>query len=136
MSFAQFQTRPCPAWYREAGFGIFIHWGMFAIPAFAPRGRAIHELMRDSYDDMNKYLPYAEWYENAMRLEGSATQHYHRQHYGNAPYSDFRTPFDQAAKSFDANAWADLFKAAGTPAGIPLGLPSPGGPKPPSSLPK
>lgn len=113
MGFDAFHSRPCPEWYRQAGFGIFIHWGMFAIPAFAPRGRAIHELMRDSYDDMNKYLPYAEWYENAMRLEGSATQAWHRQHHGNAPYSAFRQPFDEAGKAFDANAWADLFKAAG-----------------------
>jgi len=113
VTFTQFRDRPCPDWYRQAGFGIFIHWGMFAIPAFAPRGKAIHDLMRDSYDDMNKYLPYAEWYENALRLEGSATQAYHRQHYGNAPYSDFRKPFDEAAKAFDATAWADLFAKAG-----------------------
>lgn len=113
MSFAQFQNRPYPDWYREAGFGIFIHWGMYAIPAFAPRGKAIHELMRDSYDDMNKDLPYAEWYENALRLDGSPTQAYHRQHYGNAPYTDFRKPFDEAAQVFDANAWADLFAKAG-----------------------
>jgi alpha-L-fucosidase len=113
MTFRQFQSRPCPAWYDKAGFGIFIHWGIFAIPAFAPRGRAIHELMRDSYDDMNKYLPYAEWYENAARLEGSPTQLHHRQRYGNAPYASFREPFDAAAKSFDADSWADLFHQAG-----------------------
>jgi alpha-L-fucosidase len=108
-----FAGRPCPAWYDKAGFGIFIHWGIFAIPAFAPRGRAIHELMRDAYDDMNKYLPYAEWYENAARLEGSPTQLHHRQRYGNAPYANFRKPFDEAAASFDADNWADLFQEAG-----------------------
>ncbi|MEQ1753659.1 MAG: alpha-L-fucosidase [Micropepsaceae bacterium] len=113
MSFEQFKNRDCPDWYREAGFGIFIHWGMYAIPAFAPRGRAIHELMRDSYDDMNKYLPYAEWYENALRLEGSATQAYHQAKFGNQPYSGFREPFDEAARNFDADAWADLFHKAG-----------------------
>ena len=78
MGLEHFAGRPCPAWYDKAGFGIFIHWGIFAIPAFAPRGRAIHELMRDAYDDMNKYLPYAEWYENAARLEGSPTQLHHQ----------------------------------------------------------
>jgi alpha-L-fucosidase len=113
VSFERFAGRPCPAWYDKAGFGIFIHWGIFAIPAFAPRGRAIHELMRDTYDDMNKYLPYAEWYENAARLEGSPTQLRHRQRYGNAPYANFRKPFDEAATSFDADRWADLFLEAG-----------------------
>lgn len=113
MGLERFAGRPCPSWYEKAGFGIFIHWGIFAIPAFAPRGRAIHELMRDSYDDMNKYLPYAEWYENAARLDGSPTQLHHRQRYGNTPYTDFRKPFDEAATSFDADRWADLFLEAG-----------------------
>lgn len=113
MGLERFAGRPCPAWYKSAGFGIFIHWGIFAIPAFAPRGRAIHELMRDSYDDMNKYLPYAEWYENATRLDGSPTQLHHRQRHGNAPYADFRKPFDEAARSFNADDWADLFERSG-----------------------
>ena len=113
MSYDTFQNRECPEWFRRAGFGIFIHWGMYAIPAFAPRGRAIHELMHDHYDDMNKYLPYAEWYENALRLDGSATQEYHRKHFGDAPYLDFRKPFDTASQHFNADTWADLFQAAG-----------------------
>src|ERR1043165_5511654 len=113
MSFEQFQDRPCPAWFAAAGFGIFIHWGIFSVPAFAPRGRAIHELMREHYDDMNAYLPYAEWYENAMRLQGSATARHHAEKYGDTPYANFRPTFDEVAERFDANAWADLFKAAG-----------------------
>ncbi|MBL8781672.1 MAG: alpha-L-fucosidase [Alphaproteobacteria bacterium] len=113
MSFDAFKDRPCPQWYREAGFGIFIHWGIFAVPAFAPRGRAIHDLMRDHYDDMNAYLPYAEWYENAARLPGSATARRHAKTYANKPYAAFRPAFDEAAQKFDANVWADLFKQAG-----------------------
>lgn len=113
MGFEKFHDRPCPAWFRQAGFGIFIHWGMYAIPAFAPRGRAIHELMRDHYDDMNKYLPYAEWYENALRLDGSATQEHHRTHFGSATYEAFRTEFDARSRGFNAAIWADLFKSAG-----------------------
>jgi alpha-L-fucosidase len=58
-------------------------------------------------------LPYAEWYENAMRLEGSATALHHKQHYGDRPYTDFRPAFDDAARAFDAGAWADLFQKAG-----------------------
>lgn len=113
MSFDTFSSRPCPAWFAEAGFGIFIHWGMYAVPAFAPRGQAIHELMRDHYDDANKYLPYAEWYENAARLPGSATALHHQATYGGHPYTEFRPAFDEAARNFDAGAWTDLFKQAG-----------------------
>lgn len=111
--FDTFTSRPCPAWFAGAGFGIFIHWGIFAVPAFAPRGRAIHDLMRDSYDDMNAHLPYAEWYENAARLPGSATARHHAETFGNKPYAAFRPAFDEAAEKFDANAWGDLFKQAG-----------------------
>ena len=113
MTFDDFTSRPCPAWFADAGFGIFIHWGIFSVPAFAPRGQAIHELMHDHYDDMNAYLPYAEWYENALRLPGSATALHHKAKYGERPYASFREDFDAAARHFDAHAWADLFKAAG-----------------------
>jgi alpha-L-fucosidase len=112
-SFDAFTSRPCPAWFQGADFGIFIHWGMYAVPAFAPRGRAIHDLMRDHYDDMNAHIPYAEWYENAMRLPGSPTAAHHKANYGDRPYTAFRAEFDEAARAFDANAWADLFSQAG-----------------------
>ncbi len=108
-----FSDRPCPAWYSAAGFGIFVHWGVFSVPAFAPRGQAIHDLMRTHYDDMNAHIPYAEWYENALRLPGSATQAHHRANYGARDYIAFRTDFEAAALSFDADAWADLFAKAG-----------------------
>jgi alpha-L-fucosidase len=111
--FDAFRNRPCPKWFAEAGFGIFIHWGIFSVPAFAPRGRAIHDLMRDHFEDMNAHIPYAEWYENAMRLPGSATAEHHKRHYGNRPYTAFREDFDKQAEAFDANVWADLFKSAG-----------------------
>jgi alpha-L-fucosidase len=69
--------------------------------------------MRNHYDDANKYLPYAEWYENATRLEGSASAAYHKANYGDRPYADFRPAFDEAARNFNADTWADLFKQAG-----------------------
>lgn len=27
-------SRPLPAWFDEAKFGIFIHWGVFSVPSF------------------------------------------------------------------------------------------------------
>lgn len=28
--------RPTPAWFTEAKFGIFIHWGVYSVPSYAP----------------------------------------------------------------------------------------------------
>ena len=44
--------RPTPAWFTEARFGIFIHWGTYSVPAYAPV--------------LPGKLAYAEWYWNAL----------------------------------------------------------------------
>jgi len=106
-------TRPCPDWYAKPQLGIFIHWGIFTIPAWAPRGRAIHELIGEDYDMSAVLTPYSEWYENAMRVEGSPTRARHAAFYGDKPFTDFRPEFDAAAGAFDADAWADFFVACG-----------------------
>ena len=31
------KTHPLPDWYNDAKFGIFIHWGLYSVPAFAPQ---------------------------------------------------------------------------------------------------
>ncbi len=112
-SWEDFAGRACPDWYAEPQLGIFIHWGMWAIPAWAPRGESITEIFRRDYDRAFALAPYAEWYPNAMTVPGSPTQKHHREAYGAAPYADFRPRFDAAAQAFDADAWADLFAAAG-----------------------
>jgi len=110
---ADLSARPCPDWYRTPQLGIFIHWGMFAVPAFAPRGASIAELTRNDYDHLFARAPYAEWYANALRIEGSETARHHAAKYGSRPYDGFRAEFEAAAQAFDADAWADLFVAAG-----------------------
>lgn len=111
--FSAFAARACPEWYRQPQLGIFIHWGIFAVPAFAPRGASITALLRSDYDNLFARVPYAEWYANAMRLAGSETALHHAKRYGARPYEAFRPEFDAAAEAFDAEAWADLFVAAG-----------------------
>lgn len=108
-----FEGRPCPDWYARPQLGIFIHWGMWAVPAWAPRGASITELFETDYDNAFALGPYAEWYPNAMAVAGSPTAVRHAELYGDAPYSAFREPFEAAAQAFDAEAWADLFEAAG-----------------------
>ncbi|MDO9222887.1 MAG: alpha-L-fucosidase [Caulobacter sp.] len=111
--FSSFAGRPVPDWYAEPQLGIFIHWGMAAIPAFAPAGRSITDLFVSDYDRAFVLGPYAEWYDNALRDPESPTRVYHRERWGEAPYAAFREPFEAAAEAFDADAWADLFQAAG-----------------------
>lgn len=102
-----------PAWFGDAKLGIFVHWGIFAVPAFAPRGRTIAEIMRARPDDGWAHLPYTEWYANSIRFPDSEAARHHAAVHGNRPYADFRAEFDRAAEAFDAAAWADLFAEAG-----------------------
>ena len=32
-------SRPIPEWFEDAKFGIFIHWGVFSVPAYSPTAR-------------------------------------------------------------------------------------------------
>ncbi|HEV2365788.1 MAG TPA: alpha-L-fucosidase [Caulobacteraceae bacterium] len=111
--FSAFQDRPCPDWYAAPQLGVFIHWGVFAVPAFAPRGVSITELTRRRYDDLFALAPYAEWYQNAIALEGSESAGHHASVWGGRPYERFRDEFERAARGFDADSWAELFVAAG-----------------------
>jgi alpha-L-fucosidase len=98
--------RPTPQWFSDAKFGIFIHWGVYSVPAYAPviPGR----------------LAYAEWYWNAM-VRGkdpkanpvqAGTWAYHQKHYGeNYDYANFAPQFK--AELFDPDHWARVFKQSG-----------------------
>jgi alpha-L-fucosidase len=112
--FSQFKDRPCPDWFATPQMGIFIHWGIYAVPAFAPQGHSIHDLMRNNYDHVSVLTPYGEWYANAMRVADSPTALHHKQTYGDKTYDeDFRAEFDVRSQAFDAHAWADMFAATG-----------------------
>lgn len=102
-----------PAWFRDAKLGIFIHWGIFAVPAYAPRGRSITEIVRSHPEDGWARLPYTEWYANSLRFPQSPAAAHHRAAYGDRLYEDFRAEFDTASQAFDADAWAKLFAASG-----------------------
>ena len=111
--FGALRGRELPAWYAPPQLGVFIHWGMFAVPAWAPRGASITELTRTHYDEVFALAPYAEWYSNALRIPGSPTRAHHAAVWGDRPYESFRPDFEAAAAAFDAGAWADLFAEAG-----------------------
>src|SRR5690554_5700804 len=60
-SWSSLDTRPVPEWYTDAKFGIFVHWGLYSVPAFAPV-------------DASLYAKYAEWY--WRRLTDPSTEGY------------------------------------------------------------
>jgi alpha-L-fucosidase len=85
-----------PEWYKNAKFGIFIHWGVYSVPAFG-----------------------SEWYARQMYLEGAVRRGkdmfaHHVEHYGpqnKFGYKDLIPLFK--AERFDPDLWADLFKQSG-----------------------
>ncbi len=107
-------ARPLPAWYADARFGIFIHWGPYSVPAWAEPSGALGAVPEDVWFAHNAY---AEWYFNTIRIEGSPAAQHHQEVYGGAPYDDFLDAW--TASEFDASDWARLFAAAGAEYVIP-----------------
>ena len=102
---------PLPQWYADAKLGIFIHWGLYSVPGWAPVIHPEHDFAAPDYIKNN---PYAEWYLNVLRIEGSPTQAYHREHYGaNFDYYDFAPMFDREIQKWNPDTWAKVFHDAG-----------------------
>src|SRR5947209_5291794 len=59
-----------PEWFQDAKFGIFIHWGLYSVPAWAP---TTGELGKVAWNKWFTENPYAEWYLNSLRIVGSPT---------------------------------------------------------------
>ena len=80
-----------PDWYYKAKFGIFIHWGIYSVPAYA-----------------------CEWYPRWMYNPTSHEYEFHKKNFGDPSvfgYKDFIPMFK--GENFDADKWVELFKKAG-----------------------
>lgn len=106
-------AHPVPQWYEDAKFGIFIHWGLFSIPAFAAKSGSIAETFRTNYEIAVAQTPYCEWYWNAIKVSESDSARHHADVYGNAPYENFRDPFLKGLEHWQPDAWAAHFADAG-----------------------
>jgi alpha-L-fucosidase len=94
---ASLGDHPLPAWWRDAKFGIFIHWGVFSVPAWGPT---------------NWLLNLAEWYWRFQSLAGTPYWKHHLETYGaGVVYDDFIPHF--RAQHYDPDGWVDLFRSAG-----------------------
>lgn len=87
-----------PEWFRNAKFGIFIHWGVYSVPAFG-----------------------SEWYSRNMYIQGTKEFEHHRQTYGEHKdfgYKDFIPMF--RAEKFDPAEWTEIFRKAGAKYMVPV----------------
>ncbi len=106
-------THPLPDWYADAKLGIFIHWGLYSVPGWAVLTPE-KELEKLPVKEYVKRNPYAEWYYNTMRLDGSPTQEYHKEHYGaDYNYYNFAETFDKEIQKWNPEVMASAFKMAG-----------------------
>ena len=107
--------RPTPEWYDDAKLGIFVHWGLYSAPGWAPTTGTLDEApSRLGWRTWFRDNPYAEWYANSLKIPDSPTAAYHRATYGEAGYYDAFVPrFDEAIQAWDPAEWAALFKQAG-----------------------
>lgn len=95
-------TRPVPEWFDKAKLGIFVHWGIYSVPAFAPRRQDVEKVG----------LCYAEWYGWQVHEKWAPYFDFHKRVYGeNFKYEDFAVMFK--GEMFDAARWTNLFKRAG-----------------------
>jgi alpha-L-fucosidase len=97
-TWSSLKTYECPDWFRDAKFGIFIHWGAYSVPAFGN-----------------------EWYPRNMYQTGSNEFKHHVATYGPQKqfgYKDFIPMF--TAEKFNADDWVTLFRKAGAKYVVPV----------------
>lgn len=91
--FDQIYEREIPEWFNEAKFGVFIVWGVYSVPGWAPKGL------------------YAEWYGKDITRNDEFTK-YHERVWGKGfSYGQYVDLFK--GELFDANEWTDLIQKSG-----------------------
>jgi alpha-L-fucosidase len=102
-NWASLDRRPTPEWFLDAKFGVFIHWGVYAVPAWGKVGE------------------YSEWYWRRIKSTGpkeAVWREFHAKNYGaDFDYMNFAPRF--TAELYDAKQWADLFVRAGVKYVVP-----------------
>lgn len=85
--------RPVPQWFKDSKFGIFIHWGVYAVPGYCTKGN------------------YAEWYQQGLMNGDTARINFHKKKFGERTYYDLANDFK--AELFQPDEWAKLFEQSG-----------------------
>jgi alpha-L-fucosidase len=111
-----FSDRALPEWFDDAKFGIFIHWGLYSIPGWAPLSKAEDERIAtftEPYYEADRISTFAEDYARSMSVADSPTARYHAERFGDLPYDAFADRFRAHLAGWDPDAWAELFEQAG-----------------------
>ena len=110
------KSHQVPEWYHDAKLGIFIHWGLYSVPAFAVTDEGDMQAMiaRKGIKYFYTNNPYAEWYLNSTRIPKSPADLYHLENYGaQFSYDEFEDMFNDQSRSWNPNEWADIFASVG-----------------------
>lgn len=101
-----------PEWFRDAKFGIFIHYGVYSVPAYG-----------DEWYGHHMYIP------DSISYGGDNIYNHHLETYGSAlefGYKDFIPEFAKELEKFKSNnmaeQWAELFEQAGAKYVMPVGI--------------
>lgn len=86
--------RESPEWFNNAKLGIFVHWGLYSVPAYGGKES------------------YAEWFLRGIQLKDSLRSNFMKKLYGeDFKYNDLTNHFK--AELFNPAEWAELFENAG-----------------------
>ena len=85
--------RGYPQWFSDAKLGIFIHWGVYSVPAYA------------------SLEGYAEWYYRGLMTNDDRKAFQERIYGKDFKYEDFAPMWK--AELWNPNEWAELFKKSG-----------------------
>ena len=112
-NFASLSSHAVPKWYDDAKFGLFVHWTVGSVPAFAPAGRDPFELAREEGEKAAfAQSPYAEWYQNSIAIPGSPAAEHHEKVLGSPDYSTFVDTFLTSSSGWDTTQWSSLFRGS------------------------
>lgn len=92
---AEINNRALPDWFNQAKFGIFVVWGPYSVPSYAPVGAN----------------GYAEWYWARLKSGNKDFVEFHKRVYGDTKMEDLIHDF--TADFFDADDWCRLFEQSG-----------------------
>jgi len=104
-TWSSLESRPIPKWFTDAKFGIFIHWGLYSVPAWATNSNA------DGFGSN-----YSEWYwerlhNQKLKIHKEFVDFQNKNYGPNFKYQDFAGMFK--AEMYDPAKWADIIKNAG-----------------------
>ena len=85
--------RPVPQWFKDAKFGIFIHWGVYSVPGWSSKGQ------------------YAEWYQEGLNSGDTARIQFQKKKFGNLSYYQLADQFK--AELYKPDEWAQLIEKSG-----------------------